>query len=133
MLCIIKSFFPSLPHIIIERISVIFCRYPIYGGMQDWNYIHGGCFELTLEISDIKWPQADEVCSLSLSLSLALSVCLISRFLAVSIFRHHWGTIFLSSISLIPPIPKWSFFQNLLFPMFFRLSYSEKTSGFLHY
>jgi hypothetical protein len=36
-------------------------RYPIYGGMQDWNYIHGGCFELTLEISDTKWPKADEV------------------------------------------------------------------------
>jgi len=35
--------------------------YPIYGGMQDWNYIHGGCFELTLEISDTKWPKAAEV------------------------------------------------------------------------
>ncbi|KAK9165723.1 hypothetical protein Scep_000914 [Stephania cephalantha] len=35
--------------------------YPIYGGMQDWNYIHGGCFELTLEISDVKWPDAKEL------------------------------------------------------------------------
>ncbi|KAF9609372.1 hypothetical protein IFM89_015669 [Coptis chinensis] len=35
--------------------------YPIYGGMQDWNYIHGGCFELTLEISDVKWPNAKEL------------------------------------------------------------------------
>ncbi|KAG8377297.1 hypothetical protein BUALT_Bualt08G0014600 [Buddleja alternifolia] len=35
--------------------------YPIYGGMQDWNYIHYGCFELTLEISDNKWPNASEV------------------------------------------------------------------------
>ncbi|KAL0903833.1 hypothetical protein M5K25_025886 [Dendrobium thyrsiflorum] len=35
--------------------------YPIYGGMQDWNYINGGCFELTLEISDEKWPKADEL------------------------------------------------------------------------
>ncbi|XXG56134.1 hypothetical protein AAC387_Pa03g3631 [Persea americana] len=35
--------------------------YPIYGGMQDWNYIHRGCFELTLEISDIKWPNASEL------------------------------------------------------------------------
>ncbi|KAG8363083.1 hypothetical protein BUALT_BualtUnG0006400 [Buddleja alternifolia] len=32
--------------------------YPIYGGMQDWNFIHYGCFELTLEISDNKWPNA---------------------------------------------------------------------------
>ncbi|GAB2270446.1 suppressor of los1-1 [Dionaea muscipula] len=35
--------------------------YPIYGGMQDWNYIHCGCFELTLEISDNKWPNATEL------------------------------------------------------------------------
>ncbi|KAK0575530.1 hypothetical protein LWI29_002209 [Acer saccharum] len=35
--------------------------YPIYGGMQDWNYIHVSCFELTLEISDNKWPNANEL------------------------------------------------------------------------
>ncbi|CAK9150206.1 unnamed protein product [Ilex paraguariensis] len=35
--------------------------YPVYGGMQDWNYIHGSCFELTLEISDNKWPAANEL------------------------------------------------------------------------
>ncbi|KAM7277643.1 hypothetical protein ACFE04_004777 [Oxalis oulophora] len=35
--------------------------YPIYGAMQDWNYIYGGCFELTLEISDNKWPSSDEL------------------------------------------------------------------------
>ncbi|CAJ1976895.1 unnamed protein product [Sphenostylis stenocarpa] len=34
--------------------------YPLYGGMQDWNYIHAGCFELTLEVSDNKWPNATE-------------------------------------------------------------------------
>ncbi|KAK9748727.1 hypothetical protein RND81_02G076100 [Saponaria officinalis] len=35
--------------------------YPIYGGMQDWNYIHAGCLELTLEVSDNKWPNASEL------------------------------------------------------------------------
>lgn len=35
--------------------------YPIYGGMQDWNYIHGGCLEVTLEISEDKWPEANEL------------------------------------------------------------------------
>ncbi|KAL2471684.1 carboxypeptidase D [Abeliophyllum distichum] len=38
--------------------------YPIYGGMQDWNYIHHGCFELTLEVSDNKWPHASELLTL---------------------------------------------------------------------
>lgn len=31
--------------------------YPIYGSMQDWNYIVGNCMELTLEVSEAKWPQ----------------------------------------------------------------------------
>jgi hypothetical protein len=30
--------------------------YVIYGGMQDWNYVWMGDKELTLEISNIKWP-----------------------------------------------------------------------------
>ena len=30
--------------------------YYAYGGMQDWNYIWMGCNELTIELSDIKWP-----------------------------------------------------------------------------
>ncbi|MCL7027511.1 hypothetical protein MKW94_003793, partial [Papaver nudicaule] len=38
--------------------------YPIYGGMQDWNYIHAGCFELTLEISENKWPNSTELLTL---------------------------------------------------------------------
>ncbi|XP_062019626.1 carboxypeptidase SOL1 isoform X1 [Rosa rugosa] len=38
--------------------------YPIYGGMQDWNYIYGGCLELTLEISENKWPTANELLTL---------------------------------------------------------------------
>lgn len=32
--------------------------YPIYGSMQDWNYIVGDCMELTLEVSMNKWPDA---------------------------------------------------------------------------
>lgn len=35
--------------------------YPIYGSMQDWNYVVAGCMELTLEVSEKKWPAEDEL------------------------------------------------------------------------
>ncbi|MCO5552782.1 hypothetical protein L7F22_006299 [Adiantum nelumboides] len=35
--------------------------YPLYGGMQDWNYIHGKCMDLTLEITEDKWPPENEL------------------------------------------------------------------------
>jgi len=30
--------------------------YVLYGGMQDWNYKGAGCMEITIELSDIKYP-----------------------------------------------------------------------------
>ena len=30
--------------------------YSMRGGMQDWNYRHTGCIDVTIEISDTKWP-----------------------------------------------------------------------------
>ncbi|KAL2650169.1 hypothetical protein R1flu_018297 [Riccia fluitans] len=35
--------------------------YPLYGGMQDWNYIHGNCFEITLEMNEEKWPHMSKI------------------------------------------------------------------------
>lgn len=32
--------------------------YVVYGGMQDWNYVWMGCNEMTIELSDNKWPDA---------------------------------------------------------------------------
>jgi len=32
--------------------------YVLYGGMQDWNYVGLGTFEVTLEVSDVKYPAA---------------------------------------------------------------------------
>ena len=29
--------------------------------VQDWNYIAGDCMELTLELSQHKWPQAEQL------------------------------------------------------------------------
>eukprot|EP00879_Flechtneria_rotunda_P009865 GHRR01010317.1.p1 GENE.GHRR01010317.1~~GHRR01010317.1.p1 ORF type:complete len:336 (+),score=116.49 GHRR01010317.1:2158-3165(+) len=34
--------------------------YPVYGGMQDWNYVAADCLSITLELSDNKWrPESD--------------------------------------------------------------------------
>jgi len=30
--------------------------YTITGGMQDWNYRYAGCMEVTIELSNTKWP-----------------------------------------------------------------------------
>jgi carboxypeptidase D len=35
--------------------------YSVTGGMQDWSYVYGGTFELTLEIGCFKYPNASEL------------------------------------------------------------------------
>jgi len=35
--------------------------YPLPGGMQDWMYLQAGCMELTLEVSDCKYPRYDAI------------------------------------------------------------------------
>ncbi|CAM6082825.1 unnamed protein product [Calypogeia fissa] len=35
--------------------------YPLYGGMQDWNYIHGNCFEITIEMVEDKSPNISKI------------------------------------------------------------------------
>lgn len=35
--------------------------YVIYGGMQDWNYVWQGCNEVTIELSDVMWPEESQL------------------------------------------------------------------------
>jgi len=35
--------------------------YPVYGSMQDYNYIMGNCMELTLELNERKYPDASQL------------------------------------------------------------------------
>lgn len=35
--------------------------YPIYGGMQDWNYVQANCFEITVELGCKKYPTGEEL------------------------------------------------------------------------
>jgi carboxypeptidase D len=37
--------------------------YVLYGGMQDWNYLHQQCLELTIELTNTKWPSASTLAS----------------------------------------------------------------------
>lgn len=35
--------------------------YPVTGGMQDWSYLQGGTYELTLEVGCFKYPKAEKL------------------------------------------------------------------------
>lgn len=32
--------------------------YPLYGGMQDWNYLWASTIDVTMELSVVKYPDA---------------------------------------------------------------------------
>lgn len=35
--------------------------YVLYGGLQDWNYLEAGCPEVTVEVSEVKRPRAEQL------------------------------------------------------------------------
>lgn len=38
--------------------------YPVYGGMQDWDYLAAGCMDITLELSERKWRPPGDLAAL---------------------------------------------------------------------
>jgi len=89
--------------------------------MQDWNYIHGGCFELTLEISDTKWPKAAEV---SLHPVIYGSACVVADFFFSIVYSNIllqlpviWEHNRMSMLNLLASLIKViCFHSNQLFP-----------------
>ena len=52
---------PLLHHV--SSLSPLLCSHipPPAGGMQDWNYVWPRVFAITLEVSEVKWPEGWEL------------------------------------------------------------------------
>lgn len=63
--------------------------YLVKGGMQDYNYVHSNCFELTIEVGCFKYPNHTELSKFWIQNRAPLIAFMEQVFILMYIFKLH--------------------------------------------